>query len=497
MASGDTGKDVPKPWDEKWQWLKTLGGGGQGTTQLVRLRDNPSQHGVLKTLVPARANDPTSRQRMHQEVSNLQILGAAGAKVPKIYDSNTANFAGSEDLFFVMEYIDGPSLTAVMEKGRLSVDEAFDLALDLSKTLADCHQKNIMHRDLKPDNILIPRRNPIEAVIVDYGLSFNEEAPEARDLTKGDRIGNGFTDLPERGTADAQRHYESDITAVCGIFYYCVTGQRPTPFRDATNGLAPHRRTQPGMSMREAMNGHPATSRLETLFDQAFEFRIQDRIGTVKEFMERLTHAREATAKERRSLDDVLKAASEDIVKTSRTMQIQKFSECAEKVMRDCENELGKTRPGSKFVMNCLRTPQDVQIKVPADMEFVGRGFALGVGAVGTNQATAVEYAFAARGNQTAILRRRMKVLPSQQPQASGARFGGGGGMGGGFGIVGEIDQNTAYITGLVRAKVQPAEEWQVRLWYPGDGQPNNDELMDELTNCVLMQIEELKERLK
>jgi len=64
----------------------------------------------------------------------------------------------------------------------------------------------------------------MDAVIVDYGLSFNEEEIEQNDLTsQGEPIGNSFTDLPERRTPDAQRHYESDLTAVCGILYHCVS----------------------------------------------------------------------------------------------------------------------------------------------------------------------------------------------------------------------------------------------------------------------------------
>jgi hypothetical protein len=120
-------------------------------------------------------------------------------------------------------------------------------------------------------------------------------------------------------------------------------------------------------------------------------------------------------------------------------------------------------------------------------------GFALGVSVIGLDETSAVEYAFAAQGTQTAILRRRMMILPPPAPQ--GRQHGGFGG--GGFGGGNMVDQQFAYVMQLVRKPVKPAEEWQVRLWYPAEGHPNNDELMDELSNCVEVQIEELTERLR
>jgi hypothetical protein len=197
----------------------------------------------------------------------------------------------------------------------------------------------------------------MDAVIVDYGLSFNENDIETNDLTsQGEPVGNSFTDLPERRTPDAQRHYESDLTAVCGIFYFCVTGQRPTPFRDAF-GIAPHRRTATGLSLRGAMKGHSATTRLETVFDRAFEPTISDRFSKASELIDRLVHAKAATTKEPKNLDAVLKAGSTQLLSASRKMQLQKYKVAAEQVVRTCENELGKTRTGTHFQLNAFAIP--------------------------------------------------------------------------------------------------------------------------------------------
>src|SRR5439155_12662040 len=128
--------------------------------------------------------------------------------------SNTHEYANNDvELFFVMEYIEGESLKALMDREKkLTVDEAFDLTIDLSNTLVACHQRSVMHRDLKPENIVVRGRKPMDAVIVDYGLSFNEKEEQQNDITSlGEPIGNAFTDLPERRTSDAQRHYESDL----------------------------------------------------------------------------------------------------------------------------------------------------------------------------------------------------------------------------------------------------------------------------------------------
>jgi len=62
---------------------------------------------------------------------------------------------------------------------------------------------------------------------------------------------------------------------------------------------------------------------------------------------------------------------------------------------------------------------------------------------------------------------------------------------------VAEGERALQYLQQIARKPVKPAGDWEVCLWFPGEGQPNNDELMDELGKCVEMQIDELEERLR
>ena len=96
-------------WDNRWEFIKRLRGGGQGHTALVR-----DTHGEPDAVVKWLKNPESSqaRRRIAQEVTNLKVLHAAGAKVPNVLDGNTQEFDDpSAELFFVMEYIEGDGVT--------------------------------------------------------------------------------------------------------------------------------------------------------------------------------------------------------------------------------------------------------------------------------------------------------------------------------------------------------------------------------------------------
>ncbi|MCH8823141.1 MAG: phosphotransferase [Planctomycetes bacterium] len=99
-------------WDDRWEFVKNLPGGGQGHTILV-LEKNDGSHAVVKYLKNQESRQ--ARRRIAQEVTNLKVLHDAGAKVPRVLDGNTENFDDPcAEMYFVMEYIDGEGLAKIV-----------------------------------------------------------------------------------------------------------------------------------------------------------------------------------------------------------------------------------------------------------------------------------------------------------------------------------------------------------------------------------------------
>src|SRR5579859_2023241 len=228
-------------WTQKWVKIEPLGGGGQGDTLLVKSLSGESVPAVLKLLKPPKVQNAKARGRMAQEVVNLKVLRNAGGKVPQVLDGNTEKFEDpSVPLYFVMEYIKGKTLAeTVQASGGLPVSAAVEIALDLCSTMRIAIKEGIVHRDIKPENIIIRSSDPADVVIVDFGLSFNED--EALNLTETEEtLDNKFVSLPERrGPGENKRDFRSDLTGICAVLFYCLTGCAPRNLRDS-QGRPPH-----------------------------------------------------------------------------------------------------------------------------------------------------------------------------------------------------------------------------------------------------------------
>lgn len=274
-------KGKRKPWDNNWRRLRQLGAGGHGVTYLVERDDRPGEQYVLKVL---RDNDdPERRQRMHREVQALRQLRHAG--LPKIIESNTDQFADMDEaLYFVMDYIDGPTLEQRVTEGRLQTDDAVRLIIQLSDIMISCHESGIIHRDVKPDNIILRDKSTKDAVLIDFGQSFNEEDKEQSPLTpQGQQLGNRFLHLPELQSDESpKRHVESDISQVCGLLFYVLTGKAPVHLVDH-EGLKPHQRASAKPMLDEI-----ALPSLISLFDKGFEQIFTKRFRSFEAFKGRL-----------------------------------------------------------------------------------------------------------------------------------------------------------------------------------------------------------------
>lgn len=144
-----------------YELLRVLGSGGMGT--VFEAIDADGRHVALKLLHPAFSADDAARERLRREVTTLHRV--RGARVARVLDAE----ADSAEAFVVTEMIDGQSLDeSVREHGPMDTEELRDLAAGLSAALEQIHAVGVVHRDMKPGNVMLTDDGP---VVIDFGIS--------------------------------------------------------------------------------------------------------------------------------------------------------------------------------------------------------------------------------------------------------------------------------------------------------------------------------------
>jgi len=401
-------------WKEKWKKERQLGRGGQGSTWLVSLIDDPTVKGVLKTL--HRDNNAQSRGRMHLEATSLDVLSKQSAKVPFVLDGNTDRHSDKDvPLYFVMSYIDGNTLSdEVRERGPISLVQAVAITLDLAATVATGHRSNIVHRDLKPDNIIVRQFEPTDLVIVDFGLSFNvDESGTDNPLTnEGEQFRNRFLALPETNTPGSNRRDpRSDVTALSAILYYCITGHNPGHLRDA-NDKPPHRR--PGFSVREALGQDPRVRGVELLLDRGFSIDLDNRYQTCQEFIDRVKQVIQLSAAETIDLAALASEMAQSLQKQDRKTQLVSYQPAAEKVRTRLAKEMKtiKAKLQSAFQVSSSSTSIPTN-SIPAGCDLLTDSFVVTLTPLHHKVSRSIIFAFAAKGSQCVVLHFTSQALPN------------------------------------------------------------------------------------
>lgn len=335
---------MPNPWDEKWTQGDPLSKkGGQGYTYRAICKVD-SVAGVLKELRNNRS--PTSRARMHREAANMQVLNTVhGAVVPKLLDHNTAlHLDGKTKLYLVTEFIDGPTLQDfVSNNGPQSLEDAHTIVSQIAKTLRASHGEGILHRDLKPDNVILRHGLASEPVVIDYGLSFNtvdEDVTEPEETFR-----NKFLDLPETNTPGGDRRdSRSDITALAAVLYFLLTGYRVGHLTDSKS-LPPHRRE--GFTVREFLTKDSRIGQLEAFLDRAMQPSVEERFQSLDEFEARLNAVLVVTSPGSGNLKSLAAQAYERLLLEDRKTQLGEMRQIAEpafltakSIVREINNEI-------------------------------------------------------------------------------------------------------------------------------------------------------------
>ena len=209
---------------EAYRIERELGGGGMSRVFLAE-ETALGRQVVIKVLPPEMAAG-VSQERFHREI---QL--AAKLQHPHIVPLLTAR-ADGDLLFYVMPFIQGESLRVKLAReGELPVGEAIRILREVVDALAYAHRNGVVHRDIKPDNVLLSEGH---AVVTDFGVAKAVSASSgASSLTSlGVALGTPAYMAPEQAAADPHTDHRADIYAVGALAYEMLCG-RP-PFMGAT-----------------------------------------------------------------------------------------------------------------------------------------------------------------------------------------------------------------------------------------------------------------------
>ena len=329
-------KQKSKPWDEKWEIVKSIGGGGQGDTFLVKPKDstNLPQSFVLKKL--KNQKDPERRKRMHREVAALSTLDCPG--IPRLIDSNSDQFDADVPLYMIWEFIEVKTLSQFLEDPAkpMGIGDAIALVLKLLETIQYCHNLGIVHRDIKPDNIIIRHNNIADPVVIDFGISFNESDAGGTILTEpGQQLGNRFLALPElQVNSSMQRDPRADITQCCGILFFAIAGSPPVTLLDC-EGRKPHQRPE----SQKALAKHPddLLAKVNGIFDRAFGTQIDYRWQSIPELHQALIACISET-ENARNAEQYIARIQNKVSTSSDYARRQSFSKLSQQLVQEIYN---------------------------------------------------------------------------------------------------------------------------------------------------------------
>jgi predicted Ser/Thr protein kinase len=200
---------------------RELGRGGMGVVLLAR--DLSLERPVALKLLPAlMAAQPVLRERFLREART-----AAGLSHPHIVPIHAVE-AREAIVFIAMAYVDGETLAdRVQRTGPLPPHEVARILREVAWALAYAHGRGIVHRDIKPDNILIERGSG-RALVTDFGIARAKDGPDvANRLTlEGQMLGTAAFMSPEQGAGEPVDG-RSDLYALGGVGYFALVGRAP------------------------------------------------------------------------------------------------------------------------------------------------------------------------------------------------------------------------------------------------------------------------------
>ncbi|WP_219825844.1 serine/threonine-protein kinase [Nonomuraea typhae] len=205
--------------NDRYQLTSRIGGGGMG--EVWRATDTVLGREVaVKVLNPALTDNPTFAQRFQNEARAMATLRHPG--VVDVYDYGVAHAAERAVSFLVMEYVRGESLDKALDRGPLTPEHTMRLVAEVADALSAAHAQGIVHRDVKPGNLLL--RPDGRVALTDFGIAHSASAGQL--TATGAMLCSAGYCAPEMATASDVTP-SVDLYALGVVAYECLTGRLP------------------------------------------------------------------------------------------------------------------------------------------------------------------------------------------------------------------------------------------------------------------------------
>jgi formylglycine-generating enzyme required for sulfatase activity len=266
----------------KYQLLEKVGAGGMG--QVYKAFHASTERIVaIKVILGKGKINPEVVKRFEREVKAAAKL--VHANIITVFDADQADGR----IFMVMEYIKGDDLGGILrKKGQLSVSEVVDYILQAARGLKYAHDQGVIHRDIKPGNILVDSSGNVK--IVDMGLAKLESKTDEESISMLTASASimGTVDFmsPEQGFSSKNVDARTDIYSLGATLFFLLTRKVMFPGNSAFEKLLAHRES-PIPSLSNSRAG--ITPDLESVFTKMVAKKVEDRYANMAEVISALS----------------------------------------------------------------------------------------------------------------------------------------------------------------------------------------------------------------
>ena len=212
--------------------LEPLGQGGMGAVYKAR-QTKLDRMVALKILRPESADDPAFAERFNREARTLARLQHPNIVAIHDFGEVTISSDGTDEsgprrlYYFLMEYVDGANLRQLIQAGNIQQDQALVIVGQICEALQFAHDEHVVHRDVKPENILVDSRGRVK--IADFGLAkLAAFSQEAFTLTGTHQVmGTPRYMAPEQMEGSRLVDHRADVYSLGVMFYEMLTGHVP------------------------------------------------------------------------------------------------------------------------------------------------------------------------------------------------------------------------------------------------------------------------------